>query len=108
MDVEKFRRQLLAKEQELLNTLGRTGESARERSTEGGADLVDQAVASDQREEAFSDADRDAQLLKDVREALQRMDQGTYGRCIVDGEMIEESRLEAVPWARYCLKHQQE
>jgi DnaK suppressor protein len=43
-----------------------------------------------------------------VRVALRRIEAGTYGRCIVDGEPIDEKRLEALPWTPYCLKHQTE
>jgi DnaK suppressor protein len=41
-----------------------------------------------------------------VREALRRIEDGTYGTCIVDGRPIEEKRLHAVPWTPYCLEHQ--
>ena len=40
-------------------------------------------------------------------DALKRIDDGTFGTCVVDGGPIEEARLEAVPWTPYCLKHQQ-
>jgi DnaK suppressor protein len=40
-----------------------------------------------------------------VREALQRIEDGTFGRCVVDGEPIESKRLEAIPWAPCCVKH---
>jgi DnaK suppressor protein len=42
-----------------------------------------------------------------VRDALDRVADGTFGTCIIDGEPIEEQRLEAVPWTPYCLKHAQ-
>ena len=44
--------------------------------------------------------------LADVEHALQRLDDGTYGTCEVDGKPIPEERLEAVPAARFCLEHQ--
>ena len=43
-----------------------------------------------------------------MRAALRRIEDGTYGRCVVDGEPIDQPRLEAVPWTPYCLKHQSE
>jgi DnaK suppressor protein len=46
-------------------------------------------------------------VLKQVREALGRVADGTFGTCIVDGGPIEERRLEAEPWTPYCLKHEQ-
>ena len=46
--------------------------------------------------------------LSDVDHALQRLDDGTYGTCEVDGKPIPEVRLEALPAARFCLEHQSE
>jgi DnaK suppressor protein len=37
---------------------------------------------------------------------LKRIDDGTFGQCAVDGGPIEAKRLDAIPWAPYCLKHQ--
>ncbi len=38
-------------------------------------------------------------LLTDVEEALRRLQDGTYGRCLTCGQLIPERRLEAIPWA---------
>lgn len=38
-------------------------------------------------------------LLTEVEQALTRIDQGTYGRCVDCGNPIPEKRLEAIPWA---------
>ncbi len=43
--------------------------------------------------------------LADVKDALQKIEQGTYGVCEVSGEPIEEERLEANPAARTCMAH---
>lgn len=47
-------------------------------------------------------------LLTEVQDALKRIDEGTYGRCIVGGELIPEKRLDAIPWTRYCVKHEEQ
>jgi RNA polymerase-binding transcription factor DksA len=44
--------------------------------------------------------------LKEIDDALRRLDQGTYGICEECGKPIDEARLEAVPWARYCVVDQ--
>ena len=41
--------------------------------------------------------------LLQVEEALERLELGEYGCCLACGEAITIKRLEAVPWARYCL-----
>lgn len=40
-----------------------------------------------------------------VKEALERIENGTYGICEVSGEPIEKERLEANPSAKTCMKH---
>jgi DnaK suppressor protein len=43
--------------------------------------------------------------LARVEAALKRIENGTYGKCVVGGEEIEAGRLAAVPEAETCLKH---
>jgi DnaK suppressor protein len=45
---------------------------------------------------------------KDVATAQQRLEEGTYGKCIVDGEDIPAERLEAIPEALRCIEHQKQ
>lgn len=45
--------------------------------------------------------------LEQVERALQRVDAGTYGHCEECGEPIPDERLEAVPAARFCTRHQE-
>ncbi|MGQ0617796.1 MAG: TraR/DksA family transcriptional regulator [Acidimicrobiia bacterium] len=42
----------------------------------------------------------------DIDRALERLDRGTYGRCEACHEPIGDERLEALPAARFCLRHQ--
>jgi RNA polymerase-binding transcription factor DksA len=44
--------------------------------------------------------------LRDIDDALRRLADGTYGICEECGKPIDEARLEAVPWARYCVVDQ--
>lgn len=69
-------------------------------------DSFDQAVVGEARDKYFNLAQADTDLLTQVREALARIDAGTFGRCIVDSEPIEPKRLEAAPWTPYCARHQ--
>lgn len=43
--------------------------------------------------------------LEEVELALQKLDDGTYGRCETCGEPITPARLEAMPAARFCITH---
>ena len=47
---------------------------------------------------------RDKRFLARIEDALARIDAGTYGICEGDGELITKTRLQTVPWTRYCAK----
>ena len=47
-------------------------------------------------------------LLREVEAALRRIEQGTYGVCHECEEPISSKRLDAVPWAKYCVTCQEE
>jgi DnaK suppressor protein len=49
--------------------------------------------------------DRLTSALRDVDRALAKLDDGSFGTCEVCGDEIPEPRLEAMPSARYCIKH---
>src|SRR6266851_3466302 len=97
VNIEEYRRRLLAREQELVERLGREIGTARE-TREDQAEIGDISVADELKEEYFAIAETDSAILAQVRAALKRIDDGTFGKCVVDGGAIEERRLEAVPW----------
>ncbi|MGQ9676278.1 MAG: TraR/DksA family transcriptional regulator [Chloroflexota bacterium] len=43
-------------------------------------------------------------LLREVEDALERMEESTYGICEDCNEKIDPARLEALPWARTCIR----
>lgn len=100
----------LLAEQERLNECLRTlaiagaqlGQSQRDESGPGG-DVAD--IASDVAAQSLSLAleQAEGERWSDVRAALQRLDDGTYGRCERCGREIAPARLVALPWARHCL-----
>ena len=49
----------------------------------------------------------DTKLLREIADALHRMDGGHYGVCPECEEPISAKRLDAVPWARYCVRCQE-
>jgi DnaK suppressor protein len=106
MNVEDYKRRLLALETRLSARTAREQEQAREQVIDTAADTGDASVADEGESEDFTEAELDANALQQVRDALQRIDDGTFGRCIVDGGPIEPTRIEAVPWTPFCLKHQ--
>lgn len=59
-----------------------------------------------EREKAMAIVDRIEGELEDVKRALRKLDEGTYGTCEACGKPIPADRLEASPSARYCLEDQ--
>jgi DnaK suppressor protein len=49
----------------------------------------------------------DVKLLREVEDALRRVEQQTYGICMDCEEPISAKRLDAVPWAKYCIQCQE-
>ena len=108
MNVESYKRRLLELERSLSQRAARGRDAARTQLRDSAGDQGDASVADEGESEDFSEAELDADVLQQVRDALRRIDEGTFGRCIVDGGPIEEKRLTAEPWTPYCLKHQQQ
>jgi DnaK suppressor protein len=107
VDIEHFKQRLVETEREILERLGPEIDTARVTRDEVG-DAGDIAQAGLLKEEYFAVAETDSAILAQVRAALRRIADGTFGTCVVDGGPIEDKRLEAVPWTPYCLKHQEE
>jgi len=106
MNEQDFKRRLLALETQLSARTERAHEAARAQVLDSPGDVADGSVADEEESEAFTEAELDATVLQQVRDALRRIEEGTFGQCVVDGGPIEQKRLEAVPWTPYCLKHQ--
>jgi DnaK suppressor protein len=60
-----------------------------------------------ERELAIRNLDRESNLLRNVRGALGRIADGSYGICMHCEEEIKPKRLDAVPWTKYCIRCQE-
>jgi len=70
-------------------------------------DALDEVQHAAERELAIRNLDRESQLLRNVRAALRRINEGTYGVCLHCEEDINPKRLNAVPWAPFCIQCQE-
>lgn len=61
-----------------------------------------------EREKEFSILEQVEAELADIDRALRRLDNGTYGRCELCRQPIDDERLEAMPATRFCVAHQVE
>lgn len=64
-------------------------------------------IGTDNYEQEFSLdlVESERKMLSEVIDALGRIDGGSYGICEVTGNAIKLARLEAKPWARYCIEY---
>jgi DnaK suppressor protein len=98
-----FRAQLLDKHRQLTDGVGRTALYGKDQDDDAIKDLGDQANTAYTREFFFELGNGDRRLLRDVVAALQKIDNGSFGSCERCGEAIADKRLEALPFARYCI-----
>ena len=70
-------------------------------------DEGDRATASTNAEISIVQVSQAEGLLKMITAALGRIEDGTYGDCLNCGQEIGLKRLEAIPWARYCITCQE-
>jgi RNA polymerase-binding transcription factor DksA len=71
-------------------------------------DDLDRAGKGENREEMSARADAERERLRLVEEALERMEVGSYGRCLATEAPIPLARLRSVPWARYVERVQED
>ncbi len=98
----EFRKRLAARQQELRALAARTSKEGRATELRS-ADISDRATSSYEKEFAFGQTTNLRELLRLTEEALGRIADGSFGHCILCEAEINPKRLEAVPWARYCL-----
>lgn len=103
----EYREMLIEKAQEVRRTMSTQGAAEVVARREEPNDMVDLAGQS---HEEWIFLNRNAQnlsLLRDVEEALDRLDEGSYGVCGDCEQEISIKRLNAVPWAKYCITCQE-
>lgn len=106
-EVEAYKRLLHAKEQELIRFIARTDGDGRATSDVDTQDPLDKANGAFAKEYFFQQSDADRAILGLVQAALARAESGEFGICVACAQPIEPKRLEAVPWARHCIRCQE-
>ena len=102
-DIDAFGVILKAKQADASRTL----QSREGIMIEKSADELDEIERAVARDVAIQNLDRESRLLRDIRSALGRIDEGTFGTCLHCEQDISRRRLEAVPWAKLCLPCQE-
>jgi len=99
----EFQGILERKEAELVRVLRTRDGIAIEKS----ADQMDQIQYASERDLAIRNVDRETTLLRQVKSALLRVHDGSFGSCIDCDDPISPKRLTAVPWAARCIQCQE-
>src|SRR5581483_9038245 len=102
-ELNKYRAILEAKQAELSVGLRNREDIAIEKTP----DALDEVQLAGERELAIRNLDRESNLLRNVKGALARIADGSYGVCMHCEEDIKTKRLDAVPWAKYCIRCQE-
>ena len=74
---------------------------------EKSADQMDEIQYASERDLAIRNVDRESILLRQVKAALRRIHEGSFGICIECESAISLKRLAAVPWAPCCIQCQE-
>ena len=102
-ELAKYKAVLEAKRDELSAGLRNREDIAIEKTP----DALDEVQLAGERELAIRNLDRESNLLRNVRSALARIADGSYGVCLHCEEDIKPKRLDAVPWTKFCIRCQE-
>jgi DnaK suppressor protein len=102
-ELKKYQQILEARQAE-LETFVRNREGI---AIEKSPDALDEVQHAAERELAIRNLDRESNLLRNVRAALRRLDEGSFGVCLHCEEDISPKRLAAVPWTPFCIQCQE-
>jgi RNA polymerase-binding transcription factor DksA len=105
LDIEHYKTVLQNEELRLLGIVTRKKQNIRAVGGDSVPDAGDASHEDEVREEQAHEAENASDTLKEVRLALGRIAAGTFGRCERGGDRIDDKRLEAIPWTRYCSAH---
>jgi len=112
-DIESFKQMLLDKRREIVGDVNEIHEEALKKSRlAASGDLSSMPIhmadlGTDNYEQEFvlGLMDSERKLLHEIDDALHRINDGTYGICVSTNKPINKARLEAKPWARYCVDY---
>jgi len=102
-EMGRFQEVLERKEAELVRVLRSRDGIAIEKS----ADQMDEVQYASERDLAIRNVDRESTLLREVKSALRRIRDGSFGACLECESAISPKRLVAVPWAPRCIQCQE-
>ena len=107
-DYSKVKTKLEEMKITLLQRLDHAKEAENLSSDRSSGDFLDEASRTQNIELKYVLSDRDRHELRVIEEALERIDDGSYGMCKECAGPIEPKRLEILPFAVLCVACQEE
>lgn len=104
--LDRFRKSLKEQRDNLHLRLTNAKKGSRPGAVDG-KDEGDRASASTASEMSAAQQNQTENLLRAINGALDQIDNGSFGTCRNCGQEISVKRLEALPWARYCIACQE-
>ena len=101
--MKRFQTILLKKKADIMSNVTEEEKEVRDAVTVEAKDFGDMATEAYGQEMLFAISDAGRRNLRDIDEALARIEEGTYGKCARCGKDIDETRLEVVPHAVMCI-----
>jgi len=101
---DKYRGLLEELRDRLLAEHRRLSDNVRSMQRSPGEDLADQGTEDLLKETDLVLATQEQRVLRLIEDAFERMEQGVYGTCVDCGGPISEARLEAIPYAKLCVR----
>jgi len=105
LDVEKYRKKLIEERDRLNKDIETVGEISEPVSDDLEITAADAPLISEAKDVEATLTDMKSDRLERINAALQSIDEGTYGKCVVCGKEIEPRRLDAEPTAMTCIEH---
>ena len=102
-DLETLRQLLVVKRKEMFELYTHDIKVGQESTDDNADDFADRANNSYNREMMFALSNTERTVLIHIDDAMHRLEKGTYGSCDYCDSAIGLARLQAVPWARYCI-----
>lgn len=103
-EIDELRERLLAMRREIAGEVSALKAEGFSLGTDGTQDVGDDAANTYARQVLLGLSEREREILREIDDALDRIDEGSYGECEDCGDEIGLSRLRAVPYASLCVE----
>ncbi|UCD29895.1 MAG: TraR/DksA C4-type zinc finger protein [Planctomycetota bacterium] len=112
-ELEEFRQMLIEKRREAVGDINHLHSEAKHQGSSGEINsgstmpihMADIGSDTWEQELTMGLIENEQTLIREIDEAIDRIDNKTYGVCLATNRSISKSRLRARPWAKYCIEY---